>query len=79
MQKRPLVSIGMTESTKKGSPIKGFPMISYGGTIQNRTGEWRFCRPLPYRLAMVPLFSILTSHTKLYASAMKIVPKLRFR
>ena len=25
-----------------------------GGTTRNRTGEWRFCRPLPYRLAMVP-------------------------
>ena len=28
--------------------------LFFGGTIQNRTGEWRFCRPLPYRLAMVP-------------------------
>ena len=26
----------------------------YGGTAQIWTGEWRFCRPLPYRLATVP-------------------------
>ena len=26
----------------------------FGGTIQIWTGEWRFCRPLPYHLAMVP-------------------------
>ena len=25
-----------------------------GGGIRIRTGEWRFCRPLPYRLAMPP-------------------------
>ena len=26
----------------------------YGGTNQIWTGEWRFCRPLPYRLATSP-------------------------
>ena len=28
----------------------------HGGTAQIWTGEWRFCRPLPYHLATVPFF-----------------------
>ena len=30
--------------------------ILYGGGTRNRTGESRFCRPLPYHLAMPPKF-----------------------
>jgi hypothetical protein len=30
------------------------PCHFYGGGIQIRTGVWRFCRPLPYHLAMPP-------------------------
>jgi hypothetical protein len=31
------------------------PKIWCGGGNQIRTGEWRFCRPLPYHLAMPPV------------------------
>jgi hypothetical protein len=38
---------------KENRPRAG--LISWnGGGIQIRTGEWRFCRPLPYHLAMPP-------------------------
>ena len=44
---------GGFSAKKQTHPMSGVYLF-FGGTIQNRTGEWRFCRPLPYRLAMVP-------------------------
>jgi hypothetical protein len=39
---------------KNEKPAKGRYYFWIGGGIQIRTGEWRFCRPLPYHLAMPP-------------------------
>ena len=37
------------------SPDASIPFRSNGGDTQIWTGEWGFCRPLPYHLAMSPL------------------------
>ena len=37
---------------------------TFGGGTRIRTGEWRFCRPLPYHLAIPPL--LLTRGTLWY-------------
>jgi hypothetical protein len=41
---------------KKGlNQIQPYLIVIIGGGNQIRTGEWRFCRPLPYHLAMPPV------------------------
>lgn len=55
-------SFRLTAKTRGGASNAKTPRLGcfcVGGTIQNRTGEWRFCRPLPYRLAMVPDYNIV--------------------
>ncbi len=44
------------EKVRKSLYIKDLRTFSLGGTTQIWTGESRFCRPLPYHLAMVPSY-----------------------
>ena len=49
-------TVTILKNNKKGPEfnIRAFDIVCGGGN-QIRTGEWRFCRPLPYHLAMPPL------------------------
>ena len=42
------------DDTAKKKAVTSFSSQSYGGDDQIWTGEWRFCRPLPYHLATSP-------------------------
>ena len=39
---------------QRKKPVTSFLSQAYGGDDQIWTGEWRFCRPLPYHLATSP-------------------------
>ena len=47
---------------QKNKPAKSSDCagLRLGGGFRIRTGEWRFCRPLPYHLAKPPKFSAQT-------------------